>query len=271
MSILETLLSKGTHSLAQKTENLRIDNIILGKSLYTIKNCDSVFTDMNFCLVLLENAYGFSYFQEEIDYGLSKFVNNEIPDILKEDIPLYMRVALADAMYCLLNEEDIEHVPSFLVGNLREKARQRASKLMDQIPSGSSVLLIGAATEIIEEAAARDIDLSVLDLEPQKIGLQISSKTIEHGAGSDITERIKSAQYIIATGMIFVSNTADVVFSLAIENEVNLIMYMETGSNFGQQLLDFGASAVLAEYFPFYDFYGKTRYTLFQKSTLRTY
>lgn len=270
MNILETLLSNGTHSLAQEAENLRIDNIILGKSLYTIKDCDSVFTDMNFCLVLLENAYGFSYFQEEIDYDLSKFVNKEIPEILKEDIPLYMRVALADAMYCLLNKEDIERASSFFVGDLREKARQRAIKLMDQIPPGSRVLLIGAATEIVDEAAARDIDLSVLDLEPQKIGLQISSRIVESGAGSDIAERIKSAQYIIATGMIFVSNTADAIFGLAIENEVNLIMYMETGSNFGQQLLDFGASAVLAEYFPFYDFYGKTKYALFEKYTSRT-
>lgn len=270
MNILETLLSNGTHSLAQKTENLRIDNIILGKSLYTIKDCDSVFTDMNFCLVLLENAYGFSYFQEEIDYGLSKFVNKEIPDVLKEGVPLYMRVALADAMYCLLNKEDIERVPSFLVGNLREKARQRAIKLIDQIPSGSSVLLIGAATEIIDEAATRDIDLSVLDLEPQKIGLEISSKTVESGAGSDITKRIKSAQYVIATGMIFVSDTADEIFRLAIKNEVKLIMYMETGSNFGQQLLGFGASKVLAEYFPFYDFHGKTKYALFESSASKT-
>lgn len=266
MSILESLIDGARNSLISGKENLRIDNIILGKSLYTIKGSESVFTDMNFCLILLENAYGFSYFQEEIDYGLSKFVNKEILAILDEEMPTYFRIALADALYCYLNREVLATSTVLFVGNLREKARQRARKLLSSIPFGARVLLIGAATEIIDEAVARNIDLSVLDLEPQKIGLQISGKNVESGGVSDFTERMKSVEYVIATGMIFVSDTADEISRLATENKIKLIMYMETGSNFGPQLLSFGATKVLAEYFPFYDFFGNTKYSIFESS-----
>lgn len=121
MNILETLIRNATQILVNKEENLRIDNIILGKTLYTMKNCDEVFTDMNFCLILLENAYGFAYFQDEIDYKLTKYVNKNIADVLKEDVPSYLKVALADALYCGLNNHTLRKPTLLFTGNLRKK------------------------------------------------------------------------------------------------------------------------------------------------------
>ena len=58
---------------------------------------------MNFRLVLMNNAYGFSYFQGEIDYSLSNFVNKNALNVVKEEIPIYLRVAITHTVYCLIN------------------------------------------------------------------------------------------------------------------------------------------------------------------------
>ena len=263
MDILNGLIAGARNILHDRSDELRIDNIILGKTLYTMKDCDSVFTDMNFCLVLFENAYGFSYFQGEIDYSLSKFVNgNALENV--EKMPMYMQVAITDALYCLINKEKFK-IKSIFAGDIRQKAKGRAQTLLKHIPNESKVLLLGAATEIIEEAKAKNCRLKVLDLEKQKIGIEFHSININDGGKSDFRREIEDADYIVATGMIFVSETADQLFELAKENKKNLTLYMETGSNFGPQLLEYGADVVLSEFFPYYDFFGDTKYFLSTK------
>lgn len=183
----------------------------------------------------------------------------------KKTIPTYLKVALTDALYCLLNKHRIKKVETFFVGNLRQKAQERAQKLLQNIPSGSKVLLLGAVTEIIEEASRRNVELNVFDLESQKLGLNLRNVRVDSGNSLNFTDKIKNVDYIVATGMIFVSNTADEIFKLVNENDKKLIMYMESGSNFGESLIKFGAETVLSEYFPYYDFFGDTKYSLFQK------
>lgn len=263
MSILNGLIANAKESLHARIGELRIDNLFLGKTLYTMKDCDSVFTDMNFCLVLFENAYGFSYFQGEIDYSLSKFVNKNALDVI-EEMPIYMRVAITDALYCLINEEEFRN-SSLFTGNIRQKAKNRAEALLKHIPNGSKVLLLGAATEIIEEAKTKNCRLKVFDLEKQKIGIELHSISINDGGRSDIQREIEDADYIVATGMIFVSETADKLFEFVKKSNKSLALYMETGSNFGPQLLEYGADIVLSEFFPYYDFFCDTKFFLSKK------
>ncbi len=265
MNILPNLINEAKQYFSVNHEDLRIDNIILGKTLYTMKDCDRVFTDMNFCLVLMNNAYGFSYFQGEIDYSLSNFVNKNALNVVEEEIPIYLRVAITDAMYCLINRNKFANKHIF-TGDIRQKAKERAKTLLAHIPDGAKVLLLGAATEIIEEAKAKSCNLKVLDLEEQKIGLELHSACIENGGKTDIEKHIEWTDYLVATGMIFVSETADQVFKLSTLYNKSLILFMETGSNFGPQLLKYGADTVLSEFFPYYDFFGETKYLLSRKS-----
>ena len=264
MNILENLINEAKQHLLKSEEDLKIDNIILGKTLYTMKDSDIVFNDMNFCLILLKNAYGFSYFQQEIDYSVGSFVNKNALKIIDQEMPNYMRVAITDALYCIINRK--RFINKFIFkGDIRQKARKRAKVLFDHIPGGSKILLLGAATEIIEEAITKKCNLKVLDLEKQKIGLKFSSTYIESSNKLNLKEKIKETDYIIATGMIFVSETANEIFEFASKNEKKITLYMETGSNFGPQLLKYGADTVLSEFFPYYDFFGETKYLLFQK------
>jgi len=219
---------------------------------------------MNFCLVLFEDAYGFSYFQDDIDYSLSNHVNKNALGILDGGIPSYLRVALLDALFCLINKQQ-NSMQEVLKGNLRQKARERARILLSSVPDGAKVLLLGVATEIIEEAKHKKCDLKVLDLEKQKIGLQLLSTDVENGNEADLEKEIQDCDYIVATGMIFVSETADRIFGLSKVNRKHLSLFMETGSNFGPQLLQYGADTVLSEFFPYYDFYGDTRYLVSRK------
>ena len=135
MNILPNLINEAKQYFSVNHEDLRIDNIILGKTLYTMKDCDRVFTDMNFCLVLMNNAYGFSYFQGEIDYSLSNFVNKNALNVVEEEIPIYLRVAITDAMYCLINRNKFANKHIF-TGDIRQKAKERAKTLLAHIPTG---------------------------------------------------------------------------------------------------------------------------------------
>lgn len=264
MSILNNLLDEARKNLVGREHDLRLDNLIIGKTTYTIKDSETVFTDMNFCMVLLEDAYGFSYFQDEIDYSLGNFVNKNALEVVEKKIPTYLRVAIIDALFCLINKEAFKNKLIF-EGNLRQKAKDRARVLLARVPDKTKVLLLGAATEIIEEVKHKNCDLKVLDLEKQKIGLRLHSTNIESGEKTDFEMEIKETDYIVATGMIFVSDTADRIFELSQKNNKCLILFMETGSNFGPQLIKHGASIVLSEFFPYYDFFGKTKYFVSQK------
>ena len=267
MNILQTLLENAQRSLSGTSESLRIDNILVGKSIYTISGSDRIFSDMNFCHVLLEDGYGFSYFQDEIDYKVGRFVNKQIFESVDSEMPLYLKVALVDALYSILNRKsDARNSKSLLVGNLKQKASQRAKELFQHIPDGSKVLLIGAVAEIAEEALRKHIRLTTLDLEPQKLGLNLHHSRVYSGHKLNYLRiKISDSDYVIATGMIFSTGTADEIFRISTEYGTRLILFMETGSNFGQELLAFGAELVLSEYFPYYDFYGDTKFSIFER------
>ena len=263
MNTINYLINKAKNDLLNCKESTRIDNLIVAKTLYTMKDSDKVFTDMNFCLVLLENGYGFSYFQGEVDYSLSRFVNKDSLEVVEQETPIYLRVAILDALFCLLNRNTFES-PSFFTGSIREKAKQRATELLKHVPDRSKVLLLGAATEIIEEATKKKCNIKILDLEKQKIGLNLSSIEIEDGNHSDFESEIQNTEYVIATGMIFVSEYIDRILDLTRKHGKHLSLFMETGSNFGPQLITRGVDRVLSESFPFYDFYGDTKYYIYQ-------
>lgn len=265
-TLLDKLIEEGLATLSKiQGVNFRVDNIILGKSIYTMKNCDKVFSDMNICLILLEQGYGFAYFQDDIDFKLAeKYVNRDLREALKEEIPLFFKVALADAIYSVINNLHHGYNYKYLTGTLRRKAKLRAKELVKDIPKGSNVVLLGAVTEIIDECAKKEIKLSVLDLEPSKIGLTFNNNKVEDSS-KVFLEKINNAQYVIATGMVFVSSTADFLFDEAKKGIFKLILYMETGSNFGGELTKYGAYKVLSEFFPYYDFNGDTRYLVHKK------
>jgi hypothetical protein len=267
MNILHDLQQAGLEKCASIDRNeLRVDNIILGKSLYTMAQCDDVFTDMNLCITLLEDAYGFSYFHDDISYKLEHFVNKRIPEVLEAHLPTYFRVAIVDAIYSLIHSKQGEQPKHYFSGNLREKATQRAQALLHGIPEGANVALLGAVSEIVQEARDRLININVIDLQSQKVGLNIDNNdTVQKSTTSSTNDIFKNADYAIASGMIFATQTAEEVFESAKKHDTKLILFMETGANFGRELTRYGAYRVLSEYFPFYDFHGNTRYDLFEQ------
>lgn len=263
--IIDEIIENGLLRLSGNSRvNYRIDNIILGKSIYTMKDCERVFDDMNMCLLILEQGYGFAYFQKDLNFqDVQNYVNKDLREVLKIPIPPYIKVAIADAIHSLINNQNNRYKYKLFRGDLRTKAKLRAKKLVEGIRSGSRVLLLGASAEIIDECNNRKLQLSVLDLEPSKIGLTFNQKLVEN-SDKLFAEKINSVDFVIATGMIFVSETADMLFDRARKNNYKLILYMQTGSNFGGELLRYGAHKILSEVFPYYDFSGDTKYLIYQ-------
>lgn len=261
MKLLDRLIKEALRDV--KKDDLRIDNIILGKSYYTMKDSKKIYSDMNLCLVLLGNAYGFSYYQGVLGYKIEKIINRSIVDVINEDIPHALKTALADALYCCLEKNNVSNDLGILKGDLRSKAAKRAALLTEGISPGSKVLLIGAVSEIIELCLEKNFELTVTDLEPSKIRPYMGVRVAD---GKLTLDKLKDTEYAIVSGMTFVTDTVDEIFKVALRNNVKLIFFMETGSNFGKRLINYGAYKVLSEYFPFYDFYGDTRYRVFTKS-----
>lgn len=262
--ILDELIKKAlTYSDNIDQNDLRIDNIILGTSFYTMKDIDHVYSDMKFCLILLENGYGFSYYQGDLNFEIGSIVNKKITDVINDELPQPIKVALTDALYCLINIDN-KNI-KFLQGSLRDKAKQRARCLLDNIPAESKVLLIGAVSEIIETALEYKIEIQVTDLEKTKIDSTTHVPIVD---GAHTLDKLKKSDYAIVTGMVFATDTIDKIMQIAKENKVKLIFFMETGANFGNELIRYGATKVLCEYFPFYDFYGNTKYSIYERVTI---
>lgn len=260
MRLLTELTRDALYELAD-AGSARIDNIIVGTSFYTMKQSSTVFSDMRFCLILLEEGYGFTYFQSDITWQPEKYVDRSLADVLAEDIPPFFRTALIDAVYSVRQGHGLKNT-RFLTGSLREKARERAQIVLSTVEPGSKVLMLGAVTELIEEARHRSCTPTVMDLEDQKVGAIFSGVEVERATAATFAAAVMASDYVIATGMIFPCEWADEVFTQVKTKQKKLVLYMESGANFGQTLLRHGAHAVFAEFFPFYDFYGDTRCAL---------
>ncbi len=259
------LLTKLTDFALESTGaagQLRIDNVIVGTSFYTMKRSTTVFSDMRFCLVLMEQGYGFCYFQSSLEWQPEAFVNQQVVDVLNQEIPLFFRTALVDAIYSTLRKHHPSNV-QILSGALREKARERAQIVLSAVESGSKVLMLGAVTEFIEESLAKSCDVSVLELADNKVGMDLAGVKVQRTSPSIFADAVLETDYVVATGMIFPCAWADEVFQTSERAGKKLILYMESGANFGAELLRYGAYAVFAEFFPFYDFSGETRCALY--------
>lgn len=87
-----------------------------------MKDCELVFKDMNMCLLLLEQGYGFAYFHDHLDFqSLQNYVNKDFRKVLRMPKPIYLKVAIADAIYSVLNNSNNGYKYKYFKGNLRTK------------------------------------------------------------------------------------------------------------------------------------------------------
>ena len=191
----------------------------------------------------------------------------ELPDALigryaleLQDAPLPLKIAALDSAYGVFKDAPDE---SFTIrGRVAEKASKRAQlvysetlKLIERTSQTSQhwkIVNIGVVTNIVKylcdhelfEVRATDFDEALIGkILFDKAPVESGEKTLELVAQSDIA---------IITGMTLATESLDAIVETAKANNTLIIMFAETGANFGREYCNYGIDVVVSEPFPFY-------------------
>lgn len=187
-----------------------------------------------------------------------------------------MSIATLDAAYTVLKGPPTRSV--VLTGTNTEKAGARARLVCDEAVSLLSqsgpkrgrrkiVALIGVVGSMLASLLRhKGLVLKASDFEKRIVHHQVHGIDVEHGSGS--TELVAEADVAIVTGMTLATNTLDAILRAALENRTRLVMFAETGANFGSEYSRMGVDTVVSEPFPFYlTCSGATRIDIYRRLT----
>jgi len=183
-------------------------------------------------------------------------------------------IAILDAIYS--NFKIIPQESYQLQGNANQKAESRALIINSEVDrivrqfhiQNPTISLIGSVGNILSQLTKKYKNIYSTDLDTSLIGQNICGIEIEDG-NIFSNKRISQSDIAIVTGMTFSTRTFDTILELANKNDVKILMFCQTGSNFAPFLLELGVTGVISELFPFYMFPGITTvkiYRSFDKS-----
>lgn len=249
---------------------LTIDNILSGQTYYRKSFMANPLSDLSYYLTVLESgALGFAYHNNLPVQGKAvlDLVDRNPIDILqdREDMDFPLAVSLLDAAYGVHNRltgSEPQHTLRH-GGTYDQKADYRSHLVTGQIESGKKVLLVGLVTQFVRDMLDRDIDVRVSDLSPELEGTNVYGVPIVNSGNAWTLDSLATCDEAIVTGASIATNTVDSIFEVAAASNTRLHFYLETGNNFGPELMRHGAASVIAEKFPFYDFPGETTYEVF--------
>ena len=180
----------------------------------------------------------------------------------------YARVAVTDAAYAGLEGVPKPAETVVVDGTVTEKARIRAElatrETLRSSPQGGRAALVGYSGEIAACLRANGFEVLAYDLDPEVISPEVESIKGPVNDGSDFFET--EADVVVATGMTLVTETFAAVSDHCARTGADLVMYCQTAANLGPMLLAHGATAVVAEHVPFYNWEGQSRVSLYRDS-----
>ncbi len=150
-----------------------------------------------------------------------------------------------------------------LRGNSIDKATQRATLICKEALRLAAVVArrprianIGVVGLIASELQAAGCDVLLSDLDPHLIGSSIGRVKVQHG--SDSPSIVAQSDVAIVSGMALTTGTLDDILTAGRLSGCKIVIFAETDSSFANIYIRLGASAVIAEPFPFYIFQGTT-------------
>jgi len=187
-----------------------------------------------------------------------------------------MSIATLDAAYAALKGPPIRSV--VLAGTNIQKAGDRARLVCDEAISLLSqsgpkhgrrkvVALIGVVGSMLASLLGqKGLVLKASDFEKRIVHRQVHGIEVQHGSMSP--DLVAEADVAIITGMTLATNTLDAILRAAAENRTRLVMFAETGANFGSEYCRMGVDTVVSEPFPFYlTCSGPTRIDIYRRPT----
>lgn len=167
-----------------------------------------------------------------------------------------LELAALDAAYGAFTGEGEIRV---LTGNNYEKASTRAHLICAEIekllPLGDKenprVGLVGVVGEILHELRGRPrLQIRATDFAPQVADSEMDGVRVHWG--KETAEMVAAVDVALVTGMTLANGSLEEIVQVAREAHTKLVVFAETGHNFGPKLLSLGVNTVVAEDFPFY-------------------
>jgi hypothetical protein len=209
-----------------------------------------MYTDPYFMVQLAGGMRGSCFgFNEDVEYDVDHFIGGSAFDALS-DGPDYLRVCLLDAIFEEVNR--IEGIAPTLTipyrGTAAENGELQAQVLADlaRVDAGMKVAVVGAVEDIARVLLERGATPLLADfyLAGQSIcGLRVSD---------DALSAIHFADAVIMTGNTLKTRTIDCLLPDATRRGVRVVIYAMSGAEIAPRYLDFGASAVTVERFPYF-------------------
>jgi hypothetical protein len=251
------------------TIDLRLDNILCGRSYYRKTQFDIPLADLSYYLCILGSGMaGFAYFNGNPLQGeqVLKLVDQSVIKLIQKVKDGPLRISLLDAGCAEFNKQR-GITPDKVIakrGPYELKANFRSKLITDRIKKGKKVALVGLVTEFIRDLLAKQCKVSICDLSPELRNKTVYDLPISTLGNGQTLKLIAAADYAIVSGATFSSNTIDSILDTAKQHNTDLYFYLETGSNFAPFLIEAGAKFVLAEKFPFYDLPGETLFEIYE-------
>lgn len=205
----------------------------------------------------------------DIEY-LESLMGKSYLDLKFEDTAL--EVAILDSIYSTLQRTPDRQIE--LSGTSVEKAEARAKivveeamrlinkeNLKNDIPL---VCNIGVVGNIIKELIDKDLQVVGADFDEEIVGKKLFNEVaVVHGENTP--KLIEQSDVAIVTGMTLTTGTLDEIITAAERYKTRLVVFAETGSNFGSFYVQNGIDCAIGEPFPFYIFQGMTTLNIFRK------
>ena len=181
-------------------------------------------------------------------------------------------IALLDSIYASIPRNPAEVFE--LRGNSVEKAVKRGAIIVDEVarlltavagdPEKTTVVNIGVVGNLLKALKDRRYNVIATDLDDQIVGRTIHGVAIEHGSRN--YQYIRDADLAVITGMTLTTDALNDIVHTCQENQTHLVMFAETGANFGEEYCQtIGVDVVVSEPFPFYIFQGLTRIEIYRR------
>jgi len=181
-------------------------------------------------------------------------------------------ISLLDSIYA-----SIPHHPGAtyrIEGNSIEKAAERNRIVLDEIgrllgsmgstPEETRVVNIGVVGNLIKSLRNTGYPVLATDLDPGIIGKSVHGVTV--GDGSRTFQYLKEADFAVITGMTLTTDALGDIVEVARKHGTKLIMFAETGANFGEEYCrTIGIDVVVSEPFPFYIFQGVSTIEIYRR------
>jgi hypothetical protein len=186
-----------------------------------------------------------------------------------QSLTRHAQVATVDAVYRENASGYSGPQAACLDGSVTAKAEERAAIVAREahlrVRPGSDLraALVGYSGEIALQLERLGFTVTSYDLDPEICDSDRTATTRPVARGEDFYAN-SALDAVVATGMTLVTETFPRIVAHCRAVEAPLIMYCQSGANLGPLMIECGASSVIAEHIPFYNFEGLSRLSTYR-------